>query len=473
MVRRIFQRLTADSAVILMVLLGLATTVAQQGQQTQSQNPDQKQDVPDAPSAVQPPSVFPSTPVAPAPRPPADEAPPSAPTPPANQAPPSSSLNSTSAPPSSSPTAPANSKTQEEPPATPPPFKVTTVPEGSAPQDQTGAPQQDIYKLSVNVNQVFVPVRVTDDSGRLVPGLLPTDFSIYEDGNKQTMNYFTSDPFALSAALIVDLGMPDIAVQKVNQTFPALEGAFSQFDEVSLYTYSNTVSRMANFGSASRKLTAALNELKTKHGENNGVPITGGPLSGVQGPIINGQPVDPSAPIVVTPAKTARVLNDAILAAAKDLATRDKARRKIIFIISDGREYRSDAAYGDVLKVLLTNGIMVYGVSVENSAIPIYNKIEKVHIPKFGYSDILPKYANATGGEILTEYSKNAIEGVYQQVVGAARNEYTLGYKTRATLSSAYREIEVRVDRPGCKTDLRPCVNVYAKAGYYPLPPGR
>jgi VWFA-related protein len=259
----------------------------------------------------------------------------------------------------------------------------------------------------------------------------------------------------------------------VNRTFPTLEASFSQFDEIALYTYSNVVSRMADFGHASRKLTAALNELKTKTGENNGVPITGGPLSGTQGPIINGQPVDPSAPIVVTPAKTAHVLNDAILAAARDLASRDKARRKIIFIVSDGREYRSDAAYGDVLKVLLTNGIMVYGVSVESSAIPIYNKIEKLHLPKMGYSDILPKYANATGGEILAEYSKNAIEDVYQQVVGAARNEYTLGYRTRATLSSAYREIEVRVDRPGCKTDLRPCVNVFAKAGYYPLPPGR
>lgn len=459
---------------ILLFLLPLATAAAQsQGQQPQSQTQDQKQDVPDAPSAVQPPPAFPSTPPAQTPRPPADEAPPSEPAPPANQAPPKSSPNSTSAPSSSTPTAPPNSAPQEEPPGTPPPFKVTTVPEGGATQDQTGTAQQDIYKLSVNVNQVFVPVRVTDDSGRLISGLLPTDFSVYEDGKKQNLNYFTSDPFALSAALIVDLGMPDIAVQKVNQTFPSLEGAFSQFDEVSLYTYSNTVSRMADFGGASRKLTAALNELKTKTGENNGVPITGGPLSGTQGPIINGQPIDPSAPTVVTPAKTAHVLNDAILAAARDLAKRDKARRKIIFIISDGREYRSDTAYGDVLKVLLTNGIMVYGVSVENSAIPGYNKIEKLHLPKFGYNDILPKYANATGGEILAEYSKNAIEGVYQRVVGAARNEYTLGYRTRATLNSAYREIEVRIDRPGCKTDLRPCVNVYAKAGYYPLPPGR
>ena len=458
----------AGTAVAMLLLMGLAVARGQSGQPSQSQSAGQKQDVPDAPSAVQPPPpAFPSTPPAETPHPPASDAPPNSQSP-ESPAPPSAG----SQPLAPASSAPPNSQSGQETPGAPPPFKITTVPQGGATPDQGGTPQE-VYKLSVNVNQVFVPVRVTDDSGRLVSGLLHTDFSVYEDGKKQTMNFFTSDPFALSAALVIDFGMPDIALQKVNQTFSTLEAAFSQYDEVALYTYSNTVSQMADFGSASRKLNAALNELKTKHGENNGVPITGGPLSNTQGPMINNIPINPTAPAVVTPEKTAHVLNDAILAAARDLAARDKARRRIIFVISDGREYRSDASYGDVLRVLLTNGIMVYGVSVESSAIPGYNKLSKLHLPKFGYSDILPKYANATGGEILAEYSKNAIEGVYQQVIGAARNEYTLGYNTRATPSSTYREIEVRVDRPSCRTDLRPCVNVYAKAGYYPLPPGQ
>lgn len=452
-----------------MLGLGLGFAVGQSGQPSQSQNTGQKQDVPDAPSTVQPPPpAFPSTPPVETPHPPANDAPPNSQSP-ENPGPPPSSGSQQ---PASAPSAARDSQSEQETPGGPPPFKITTVPQGGATGEQSGV-QEPTYTVPVNVNQVLVPVRVTDDSGRLISGLLHTDFSVYEDGKKQTMNFFTSDPFALSTAVVIDFGMPDMALQKVNQTFATLEAAFSQYDEVALYTYSNTVSQMADFGSASRKLTAALNELKTKHGENNGVPITGGPLSNTQGPMINDIPINSTAPAVVTPEKTAHVLNDAILAAAKDLATRDKARRRIIFVISDGREYRSDTSYGDVLQVLLTNGIMVYGVSVESSAIPGYNKVSKLHLPKFGYTDILPKYANATGGEILAKYSKDAIEGVYQQVIGDARNEYTLGYTTRASPSSAYREIEVRVDRPSCKTDLRPCVNVYAKAGYYPLPPGR
>ena len=167
-------------------------------------------------------------------------------------------------------------------------------------------------------------------------------------------------------------------------------------------------------------------------------------------------------------------MNDAVLEAALDLGKREKSRRKIIFIISDGKELRSNASYSAVLKVLLSNGILVYGIGVENAALPGYKTLEKLHIPGQGYSDILPRYANATGGEVLNEYSKDAIETAYQRAIGDARNQYTLGYTTAATPSSTYREIEVRVGRPGCKSsDLRPCVLVFAKAGYYPLPVGR
>jgi VWFA-related protein len=307
-----------------------------------------------------------------------------------------------------------------------------------------------------------VPVRVTDDSNARIDGLLPKDFSVYEDGKKQTMNFFTSDPVAISAAVIIDLGLPDVAIQRVNQTFPALESAFSPFDEVSLYTYSSAVSRQTSFGSASKQLTATLDELKTVRGRNNGPAVMGGPL-GPQGPTINNRPVDPNVPAVLTPPKESHVLNDAILRAALDLSKREKTRRKVIFIITDGREYRSNASYRDVLKVLLSQGIAVYAVAVESSAIPGYNKLERIRLPGFGYSDILPKYSSATAGEIFTDFSRTAIEASYARAMSEARNEYTIGYVTRATPSNAYRQVEVRVALPDVK--------VYARDGYYPAPP--
>jgi VWFA-related protein len=421
-------------AVCLIMLLFCLISVGAEGQQQEQP----KQDIPDAPSATRPPQSFPTTPPAVQPE-----------APPANEEPPSE-IN---------PAKPSSDADAQRPPEAPP--LATTVPPRSPERSGT---QDELYKIVSNVNQVVVPVLVKDDSGRLINGLLSKDFSVFEDGVKQTLNFFSSDPLALSAAVIFDLGMPDAAVQKVNQTFPALEGAFSQFDEVSVYTYSSTTSKAKDFSAAGQKLTAVLNELKTKRGRNSGPPVLGGPL-GPQGPVVNGRPIDPNAPIVITPPREAHVLNDAIVMAAMDLSKRQPTRRKVIFIISDGREYGSDASYSDTLKILLSHGIQVYGVGVEGAAIPGYNKLQKLRVPGFGYADILAKYANASGGEIFTEFSRNAIESAYARALGDARNQYTLGYITRLSPSSTHREIEVRVARPDVK--------VTAREGYYPLPPSR
>lgn len=447
-------RLTRITLSVVFVLAVASLGLAQN--QNQGQTQPVPQNIPDAPSATRPSFPPTSTPVGDTPPPasaPQEQLPP-------NQAAPGDQ--------------PAAVRPENPPSEPPPPMKITTVPEG----ESTPAPQapgsEQLYRLRRNVNQVIVPFMVKDDAGHLVEGILPKDVSVYEDGKKQEMNFFTSDPFSLSAAVIIDTGIPDVALQKVNKTFGALQGAFSPYDELEVYTYSTVVGRPSGFHPPGQKINEVFNDLADVRGHNNGPAITGGPL-GAQGPTVNNIPVDPQVPTVITPERESHVLNDAILAAANDLSKRDRERRKVIFIISDGREYRSTASYQDVLKILLSANIMVFGIGVEGSAIPLYNKVERLHLPKFGYSDILPKYANATGGEVFNEYTRNSMEDIYLRVVGDARNQYTLGYASRATPSSAYREVEVRVagHGPSCRTAYRPCVDVTAKAGYYPLPPGR
>ncbi len=449
---KVFKAL-AEALVGFCLASGMA--VAQQTEQKQPEQKKQKEDIPDAPSASRP---FPGN------LPPSSAPPPSNPRPSNSGNPPPNQAPRTEA----NPASPADANSLPEPTyapgvAPPPPMKVTTVPAGGA-TEQGGAANEELFRLRSNVNQVVVPVMVKDGSGRMVNGLLSRDFAVFEDGKKQNLNFFTTDPFALSVAVIFDIGMADVAVQKVNQTFSALEGAFSQFDEVSLYTYSTSVSKAADFAAVGKRLTAALDSLRYVSGRNNGPPVTSGPL-GPQGPTVNGVPIDPGSPRVVTPPKESHVLNDALVAAALDLSKRDRSRRKVIFIISDGRESRSNASYRDTLRILLSNGIMVYGVAVEGSAIPGYGQLQKLHVPlltsRVGYSDILPKYTYATGGELFSGFSRDAIETTYASALGEARNQYTLGYVTHATPSNTHREIEVKIARPDLK--------VTAKEGYYPI----
>jgi VWFA-related protein len=444
------------SAVVLGALIFLLAGASWAQQKTE--------EIPDAPSATRP--VPPPAPPTSRPSTDQDTAPDSSSTDELPPLPPKAAPAANSEAPHSAP----DEADQKIPPPPMPPVK--TVPEGSVATDSDDT-RESLYRLPpVTVSYVMVPVTVKDNDGRLVAGLLPKDFTVLENGQKQTLKFFTSDPFPLSAAVIFDLGMPDAGVRKIQETLGALQGAFSQFDEVAIYTYSSTVSRVSDFATVGQQLTAVLNQIKTYSGRNNGPPVTGGPL-GPQGPSINGHPVDSPIQPVITPPKQAHVINDAILMAARDLSKRDRTRRKIIFVISDGREIGSDASYADTLKVLLTQNVIVYGVGVEGAALPGYGKLQKIHIPKvdipgglgsfnFGYGNILSKYVYATGGGTL--YAENAkldIERAYAHAIGDARNQYTLAYSAKPG-AGGYRQIEVRVRRPDVK--------VYAKDGYYPLP---
>src|SRR5262252_803329 len=164
----------------------------------------QKQEVPDAPSATRPIQPFPSTPPANAPS-----------MPPPNQPPPQ---GDSSAGPSGSPAAGEGT--------------ASPVPDANAAANSNqagGAAQGELYRIVRNVNQVLIPVMVKDEDGRMVGGLLPKDFTVREGGTSQKLNFFSVDPFPLSAAVLLDLGLPDVAIQKINKTFPSLQGAFSQF----------------------------------------------------------------------------------------------------------------------------------------------------------------------------------------------------------------------------------------------------
>jgi hypothetical protein len=187
--------------------------------------------------------------------------------------------------------------TTQVPGNTPPPPMppVKTVPPGSVPPPSSTS-QEELYKYVVNTNFVVVPVTVKDPAGHPVEGLLQKDFSIYEDGKPQTIRFFTSDPFALSAAVILDLSLQQNVVSKVNQTLPALVGAFSQYDEVALYTYGSSVQRVLDFvGGASDRFAQVMKQVRAEaQGRPGGVPVVAGPMAA--GPSVNGHPMDPSVP---------------------------------------------------------------------------------------------------------------------------------------------------------------------------------
>jgi VWFA-related protein len=349
--------------------------------------------------------------------------------------------------------APAKDDTQSTPPELP----------------ATGEGVASATRFVVNVNFVEVPVTVKDSKGKLVAGLSYRDFKVYENDTREPLKLFTVDPFPLSVAFVIDQSLTADVMAKVNSSLGAIQGALTPYDEVAVFSYNNGARERTGFtGAQSNRLPAVL-ALTKETGSEVMAPVNSGPLAGCS-VRQNGNCVDPnlqpghsaggSTGWISIP-KEIHTLNDGILAAAKELSSRPKGRRRIIYVISDGKEYGSKATYKEVLRYLQTNSIAVYGTAVGDSARWGEGYISRIHLPFTMYDNLLAKYTVATGGTLDSENSVNGIEKSYAKIAEEARTQYTLGYLSHQPfIDGKFRKIDVRVDRPG--------LEVIAKTGYYP-----
>ena len=182
----------------------------------------------------------------------------------------------------------------------------------------------------------------------------------------------------------------------------------------------------------------------------------------------NNLPVDPntnrntSAGVILqTPEREYHTLNDAILTAAETVAKAGKGRRRVIYVISDGKEYGSTAKTKEVVRFLQTNQIAVYGTLVGDSSLPGLGFLDRIHLPLQMRDDVLPHYADATGGQCDPEFRPRGIEDSFAKLAEQVRTQYTVGYYSHEPfIDGKFRSVDVRV--------LRPSLDVIAKKGYYP-----
>ena len=311
------------------------------------------------------------------------------------------------------------------------------------------------YKIRAKVDLVVVPVTVKGSGDKLIADLKKEDFLVVEDGRQQTVTNFTTDPVPLSAAVIVDTGLPSDSLSKIQKTFPALAGAFSPFDEVAVYRYDKFVTKVLDFSADAERMGTAMNTLRqVKPRTATDGTLARGPFS-IPGPVINGAPVVPPGQVgvvITSPPKISNVLNDAIFTAASDLAMREHNRRKIVLVVSDGQSNGNDHSFDETTRSLLEMGVQVYAIGVDQP-FP-YNKVS-----------VLGDYATTTGGDTYFVNSIQSIEKSYAAATEEARNQYVLGYVSNNELAGAgpvFRDIQVKIAGNSLKTLHR--------KGYYQYP---
>jgi VWFA-related protein len=335
-------------------------------------------------------------------------------------------------------------------------------------QDQAQPPastrsQENTLQLNVQYHEITFTVK--DSKGRLVPALTSRDVRVYENGLRQQIAFFSVDAKPLSVALVIDQSVTHDTMEKINASLSALQGAFSPYDEVSVFTYNNGVRKQTDFTAAQSARLGAILERSKGEGRDPLMGMTG-PLS--HGSIINNQPIDgvtdpghSPGSIQLTVPREFHTLNDAILAAAQETSSVHNDRRRIVYVISDGKEYGSKASQKEVIKYLETNHVTVWATLVGDSAIKGLGFMDRIHLPLTMRDDVLPKYTAATGGQTDPEFRPTGIQESFARITDEVRAQYTVGYNTHESpFNESYRKTEVRVLRPG--------LTIIAEDGYYP-----
>lgn len=328
---------------------------------------------------------------------------------------------------------------QVSPPAAPPPQSPEQ--RRDQPQKQTPDPRA---RIRTTVELVVVPVTVKDSKGNLVDDLAKNDFRVLEDGVAQQVSVFSTDVVPLSVVVLLDDDLKPKAADQLRKSLLAIAGAFSESDEVGLAKFASFFTPVMDFTKDNDQL---LVELKRIISGEDAFPD---PESNAPHPTAGDHPIPgfPTGPQRATVDKSTKHIDDAVHNAAEALRLRDRERRKIIILVSDGVNAKTNSYnYDQTLALLLSSDISVYAIGTDAAFL------------RRGASP-LSRYARATGGDTYFVSNQAALSRAYSQVAEQARHQYTLSYAPTGTdRTQNYHSIEVRVERPG--------LEVLSRDGYY------
>jgi VWFA-related protein len=349
-------------------------------------------------------------------------------------------------------TAPKPSQAPVTPPATTPQIPAPSTPTAQTPQAQTGeskpaVPQNDTRnRIRVRSDLVIVPVTVKNHEGNLIGDLQRDEFRVFCDDVEQQIIFFTSDPFPLSAVVLIDNDLSVRSAEQVQKSLTAISAGFGPADEVALVTYNEFTNTVADFSFNNDQLYTKLKRLELDS-HIPGSPV-GGPLTA--GPTANGRNTETGQPTPqgIRQEPEHKDMDDAIYDATQMLKGRGRDRRKIIFLISDGNNSHNNThSFDQTLQALLQADVAVYSISVGHAF------LQKQTLR-------LEHYANKSGGDTFYAGKDRSLQNLYPSVTEQARNQYTLTFSPQDTdRTKDFHTIEVRVRRPS--------LDVSTREGYY------
>jgi VWFA-related protein len=313
----------------------------------------------------------------------------------------------------------------------------------SAPSQQSASAQksddsqQPTETLKVNVNVVQLFLNVKDKHGALIPNLTKDDFEVKEDGQPQTIKYFTAETnLPLTLGIMIDASGSQRNVidmeKEVGGAF--LHQILTDKDEAFVISFDITVDLLQDFTRDIHRLQAALNKAKVN------VDYTSGSIPGM-----GGGPVPQRGNLPGT------LLYDAVYLSAHDMLAKEVGRKAMI-LLTDGQDEGSRLKIQDAIEAAQKADAIVY----------VLLCADRGFYGGFGYygeSD-MRKLTEQTGGRVINVGNKfDKLKEAFDQVAAELRSQYNIGYTpTNTKLDGSYRKLEIK-DKQNYK--------IQSRAGYY------
>jgi VWFA-related protein len=305
----------------------------------------------------------------------------------------------------------------------------------------------------VQVNEVIVPVTVTDEKGRFVSNLDAKDFRIFDEGKEQRLHFFSREQKQpVVVGFLVDVSnanrlhwktYQDATIELVLNLLPGDDPRYSGY----LITYGNEAEVAVDTTPDSEKIVDKLRKLKPGGGAALYDAIY---MACQRRHVIAGEPYDP---------------------------------RRVLIIVGDGHDTASKKSLEEVLELAQRNLVSIYGIGTtafgfnsegdkniarltEETGGRVEYPLQGLYKGVSGYlstpsDDGNYAYQVGTGG-----YAAEISGGIFRAVAniaGEVTTQYILRYTPNIdpkTESRTFRNIRVAVNLPNVK--------IRARKGYYP-----
>ena len=274
--------------------------------------------------------------------------------------------------------------------------------------------------LHLDVDLALVNVTVTDPYNRLVTGLDPDNFRVFEDNIEQEVVTFSSEDVPISIGVIFDF-----SGSMANKIGKAREAAVQFFKTANPQDEFFLVS----FNERAELTSAFTNSVEDMQGR-----------------------------MMLTAPKGRTALLDAIYLGLSQMRGAHNGKRALL-ILSDGGDNHSRYNESDIKRLVKEADTQLYAIGIFDPLGYRNRTPEELNGPS-----LLSEITEMTGGRVFAVENLNELPDIASKIGMELRNQYVLGYRPSNKAHDArWRKIKIKMRAP----KGLPPLNVYSKTGYY------